>query len=320
MIVLVDWENCWCCNKDALNYISYLTESDTVHIFYSCNTKNLNKSTCIELLKSSCKLELTPLYKSGHNALDFYICTVCGNYMQMYPDTNIGIISCDTGFDSVADFIINYGKAYGYRGSVLRRKNLSGLIKDFREPDKENVLSEITDIESSPQIEVIVAKVLQQRDSNVKGYSLEETVTIEQSVEKEAEEQQSLETEEQSVEKEAEEQRKARSEEVINNFFSNLLPDSTEVLTATFEKNLSKENKQVVKSNIVRQAQDSVGKNISELKKYIELSDVEVENLTLLMIANTNLKSKEFYLKCSSIFGKKRGLLIYRTIKMVLKS
>ena len=31
------------------------------------------------------------------------------------------------------------------------------------------------DIESSPQIEVIVAKVLQQRDSNVKGYSLEET-------------------------------------------------------------------------------------------------------------------------------------------------
>lgn len=102
MVFLVDVENT---NSAGFDGVEFLEENDTVILFYSAVSKNVESWVLDGLFKSKCKIETCMLKKQCKNGLDFYIASKLGYLVGVKTTPTIFcIVSADKGYDAVRDF------------------------------------------------------------------------------------------------------------------------------------------------------------------------------------------------------------------------
>ena len=99
--ILVDYENV--STTDGLKGVEYLSENDTLIIFYSQCCEKIRAEYIEMIEKSNCEFRTYKLARTGKNALDFYIAVECGD-LGVQGEKQISIISKDKGFGAVSDF------------------------------------------------------------------------------------------------------------------------------------------------------------------------------------------------------------------------
>lgn len=99
--ILVDYENV--STTDGLKGVEYLSENDTLIIFYSLCCEKIRAEYIEMIEKSNCEFRTYKLARTGKNALDFYIAVECG-VLGVQGEKQISIISKDKGFGAVSDF------------------------------------------------------------------------------------------------------------------------------------------------------------------------------------------------------------------------
>ena len=99
MIFLVDFENTHASGFDGYYY---LTEQDTLVVYYSDENSALQKGVVEDLKEKAVHVRMVKLLKQHSNALDMYIASTTG----MFLDTGekICIVSKDKGYAAVRDF------------------------------------------------------------------------------------------------------------------------------------------------------------------------------------------------------------------------
>lgn len=101
MYILVDYENV---RTNGLEGVEYLTEDDTLIIFYSEVCNKIRSDELRKISKSKCRWEIKKLLRKGKNGLDFYIASKTGAILAADPNAYIGIVSNDNGFQAVLDY------------------------------------------------------------------------------------------------------------------------------------------------------------------------------------------------------------------------
>lgn len=101
MYFLIDFENV---HHTGLEGLEYLTDKDTVIIFYGATCEKIKKYRLQQILDSGCEWQIIRLARTGKNALDFYIATNVGEIFTADPNATIGIVSNDKGFRAVKDY------------------------------------------------------------------------------------------------------------------------------------------------------------------------------------------------------------------------
>ena len=99
VIFLVDFENT---HASGFEGYHYLTEQDTLVVYYSDENSALQKGVVEDLKEKSVHVRMVKLLKQHSNALDMYIASTTG----MFLDTGekICIVSKDKGYAAVRDF------------------------------------------------------------------------------------------------------------------------------------------------------------------------------------------------------------------------
>ncbi len=96
----VDSENI---GDEWINLLENSDENSRFLIFYTEKSPRMCYANAIRLLKAKQKPEFI-LCSEGHNALDFQLVTYLGFHLSREPETEIIIVSKDTGFDAVVHF------------------------------------------------------------------------------------------------------------------------------------------------------------------------------------------------------------------------
>lgn len=120
MLFLVDYENV---GRAGLRGCEYLDEQDHVVLFYSEGRKHAERRNLDQLISSGCTFEICKLYRTGKNALDFYIASRLGELIGSGYDGISVIVSNDSGFQAIRDY---WGKSSQCRRVVY----LSACIED----------------------------------------------------------------------------------------------------------------------------------------------------------------------------------------------
>jgi hypothetical protein len=113
--LLIDFENVQPQNLDNL-------PTDGIHIwlFIGVQHKMLPVSLVKSLLRFGERAHLVQLQKTGKNALDFYLSYYLGQITATDPEAQIGILSCDGGYDVLVEHILENQQAKG----IVRLANI----------------------------------------------------------------------------------------------------------------------------------------------------------------------------------------------------
>lgn len=130
--ILVDYENV---RDDGLYGAEYLTEDDTLFIFYSEACKNIKKYAFESITASGCDFHAVKLARQGKNGLDFYIASECGILAEA-GERKIVIISKDKGFGAVVDFF----QRSEYKTFVTIARNITDGITKLNITGRSNTL------------------------------------------------------------------------------------------------------------------------------------------------------------------------------------
>lgn len=123
---LVDYENV---NWAGLYGISFLTEDDTVLIFYSDHADTVNFTTLDYIMRSKALIKRHRITKFGNNALDFQLSTYVGYLLGTHTEGEVYIISKDQGYLSVLDFCRERLSSSGIKVEMYNSINAL-LLKD----------------------------------------------------------------------------------------------------------------------------------------------------------------------------------------------
>jgi hypothetical protein len=99
-IILIDYENLQIKNLDEL----YDLDSE-ICVFIGPMQKKLSADLVQSAQKFGSRLKWIPISRQGNNALDFHIAYYLGQVSQNEPKPFFHIISHDTGFDALIDFM-----------------------------------------------------------------------------------------------------------------------------------------------------------------------------------------------------------------------
>ncbi len=110
---LIDFENV---RSDGLRGINWLSENDTVVIFYSNNADTLTFEAMDLILNSNAAIRKFKIARGGKNALDFQLATYLGFLIHENGNPYFYIISRDNGFHYVIDF---WKRTYRFEGYVF---------------------------------------------------------------------------------------------------------------------------------------------------------------------------------------------------------
>ncbi len=99
-IILIDYENLQVKNLDEL----YDLDSE-ICVFIGPMQKKLSTDLVQSAQKFGSRLKWIPISRQGSNALDFHIAYYLGQVSQNEPKPFFHIISHDTGFDALIDFM-----------------------------------------------------------------------------------------------------------------------------------------------------------------------------------------------------------------------
>jgi hypothetical protein len=100
-VFLVDYENVC---ATGLKGVQFLTEKDSIIIFYSKGCKTIRRDEMDAIFRSKCGFKIYKLVQAYKNGLDFYIAAETGALAEK-GETQIAIISNDNGFRAVLDFL-----------------------------------------------------------------------------------------------------------------------------------------------------------------------------------------------------------------------
>jgi hypothetical protein len=98
---MIDFENI---RDRGLDGAEYLTEDDSVTIFFSRSCQKVGQGKLQKVFDSGCKLDICQLQNTGKNAVDFYIASRIG---ELYGNGYTGItaiISNDNGYKAVREY------------------------------------------------------------------------------------------------------------------------------------------------------------------------------------------------------------------------
>ena len=99
MIILVDFENT---HVSGLDGYEYLNDTDTLVMYYSDENSAVTKGMVDDLKKHNVHVSLVKLLKQHSNALDMYIASTTGMFLE--TGEKICIVSKDKGYAAVRDF------------------------------------------------------------------------------------------------------------------------------------------------------------------------------------------------------------------------
>lgn len=140
--ILVDYENVFL--TDGLKGAEYLTEKDTLLIFYSKCCEKIRAEYIEVIEQSKCTFRTCKLARVGKNALDFYIAAECGCLVSA-GEHQICIISKDKGFFAVKDF--------------FRIQTEQNAVTVCVAPTIEKALSELVSSEDVERKQIILEKM-----------------------------------------------------------------------------------------------------------------------------------------------------------------
>ncbi len=120
MLFLIDFENV---GVAGLRGCEYLNKQDHIILFYSEEKKSAERRNLDQVTASGCVFEVCKLYRTGKNALDFYIASRLGELVGGgYAGISV-IVSNDNGFQAVRDY-------WDKRSGSRRMVHLSSCIED----------------------------------------------------------------------------------------------------------------------------------------------------------------------------------------------
>ena len=123
---LVDSENV---GESWIDLLNSNNEEGRFLIFYTRNSPRIDYEHLISLINASNALEFIPCYE-GSNALDFQLVSYLGYLLCSEQETEMIIVSNDTGFDAVVKF-------WSERGRDVKR--LATNLIELKEPEIEDV-------------------------------------------------------------------------------------------------------------------------------------------------------------------------------------
>lgn len=101
MLFLIDYENV---GNAGMKGCNSLNAQDHVIVFYSEARKHMERWALESITASGCAFEICKLYKTGKNALDFYIVSRLGELLGEGYEGIASVISNDNGFQAVRDY------------------------------------------------------------------------------------------------------------------------------------------------------------------------------------------------------------------------
>ena len=125
MIILVDFENT---HASGLDGYTYLNESDTLVMYYSDENSAVTKGVVEDLRKNGVHVRLVKLLKQHSNALDMYIASTTGMFLD--SGEKICIVSKDHGYAAVRDFWHSLRGAEILLGETIKQCLLSSELND----------------------------------------------------------------------------------------------------------------------------------------------------------------------------------------------
>lgn len=125
MIVLIDFENT---HASGLEGYEYLNQNDTLVMYYSDENSSLTKGMVDDLKKNHVHVSLVKLLKQHSNALDMYIASTTGMYLD--SGEKICIVSKDKGYAAVRDFWHSLRGAEILLGETIRECLLHSVVND----------------------------------------------------------------------------------------------------------------------------------------------------------------------------------------------
>ena len=105
MQILIDYENV---GTAGLNGAEYLCEDDTVTLFYSPASSNIERQHIEAMENQSGGFDIVKLRMVGKNGLDFYIAVKVGQIAELYPDAKVLIVTKDSGYQAIRDYCQGY--------------------------------------------------------------------------------------------------------------------------------------------------------------------------------------------------------------------
>ena len=125
VIILVDFENT---HASGLDGYTYLNESDTLVMYYSDENSAVTKGVVDDLRKNGVHVRLVKLLKQHSNALDMYIASTTGMFLD--SGEKICIVSKDHGYAAVRDFWHSLRGAEILLGETIKQCLLSSELND----------------------------------------------------------------------------------------------------------------------------------------------------------------------------------------------
>ena len=125
VIILVDFENT---HASGLDGYTYLNESDTLVMYYSDENSAVTKGVVEDLRKNGVHVRLVKLLKQHSNALDMYIASTTGMFLD--SGEKICIVSKDHGYAAVRDFWHSLRGAEILLGETIKQCLLSSELND----------------------------------------------------------------------------------------------------------------------------------------------------------------------------------------------
>ncbi len=125
MIILVDFENT---HASGLEGYTYLNESDTLVMYYSDENSAVTKGVVQDLRSNGVHVRLVKLLKQHSNALDMYIASTTGMFLD--SGEKICIVSKDRGYAAVRDFWHSLRGAEILLGETIKECLLNSELND----------------------------------------------------------------------------------------------------------------------------------------------------------------------------------------------
>ncbi|SFG09955.1 PIN domain-containing protein [Oribacterium sp. WCC10] len=125
MIILVDFENT---HVSGLDGYEYLNENDTLVMYYSDENSAVTRGMVTDLKSRNVHVSLVKLLKQHSNALDMYIASTTGMFLE--SGEKICIVSKDKGYAAVRDFWHSLRGAEILLGETIRECFLNSEKND----------------------------------------------------------------------------------------------------------------------------------------------------------------------------------------------
>lgn len=125
VIILVDFENT---HASGLEGYTYLNESDTLVMYYSDENSAVTKGVVQDLRENGVHVRLVKLLKQHSNALDMYIASTTGMFLD--SGEKICIVSKDRGYAAVRDFWHSLRGAEILLGETIKECLLNSELND----------------------------------------------------------------------------------------------------------------------------------------------------------------------------------------------